>query len=206
MRERGPVGVRAPIGQARAERFQRAARVGLHGERAVLEAVERIRVDADDTGLREERVRAGREILQARADGKHAIGLAREDVRGARASHADRPGVQRVVPRECAFARLSLAHRNAVPPGEGGERLGAAAAVQHAAARDDHRARSSPQARERGVEFVVARSRGRERCHARRKEVARIVPGHRLHVLRQGERDGAAQRRVGEDVQRAAGR
>ncbi|CAM8870284.1 hypothetical protein NCH_04217 [Burkholderia pseudomallei] len=42
-----------------------------------------------------------------------------------------------------------------------------------------------------------------ERDGARREELGRVVVGHRLHVLRQRERHGAAERGVGQHAQRA---
>ncbi len=168
----------------------------------MLEPVERIRVDADHVGLREQRVRAGREILQTRADSEHAVGVVRERVRDGRAGHAERARVQRIVPHERAFAGLRFRNRNAVRGGEGFQRIGRAT-VQHAAAGDNHRPLRAAQTFERGANFMLDRRRRMERHHARRKEVRGEIPRRRLHVLRQRERDRAAKRRVGQHAQRA---
>jgi hypothetical protein len=115
---------------------------------------------------------------------------------------ADAAHVQRIIPRERALARLRLRDRDAVPPGERAQRIGGFA-VQHAATRHDQRLARFAQ---RGGRFLdLARDRrGRMKPHdARLEERGGVVPGHRLHVLRQRERDRAAERRVGQHAQRA---
>ena len=72
--------------------------------------------------IAEQRPRAGGEILQPRADGKHEIGLRGERVRGARAGDADRAHVERMIVRQRAFSGLRLGDRNAVALRKSGER------------------------------------------------------------------------------------
>ena len=60
----------------------------------MLDGVERICVDADHLRVREERVRARREVLQTRADSEHAIGVVCDLVCAGRSRYAERAEIQ----------------------------------------------------------------------------------------------------------------
>ncbi len=110
---------RSPSPTSRVDkRIERRGGVAEDGGRAPLLRVERVDVDRDDLRLREQRVRAGREVRQARADREHEIGVARERVRGRAAGDADRARLQRMVPRQRALARLRFGDRHAMRLGE----------------------------------------------------------------------------------------
>ena len=151
---RRPRRIGMPAGERRAELLQRAARVGHQRDAAPLAGVERLHVDGQAPGVGgEQRVRAGDEILQPRADGDHDIGFARQRVGRRRAGDADRADVERVVPGQTALAGLGFGHRHAMRAREGGQR-GTGLAVEHAAAGDDQRPLGAAQQRGRGFEFA----------------------------------------------------
>ena len=148
-------------------------------------------------------MRAGGEVRKPRADGKHEIGVVRQRVRSRRARDAYRTCLQRVVPRQRALARLCFHYRHAMGFRERAQGFGAAVAVEHAAARDDHRLLRRAQERCRDIELRGFRRRRTDSHQRRREKRLGIIVGLGLHVLRQRERDGAAQRRVGQDGNRA---
>ena len=105
---------------------------------APLERVERVDVEVDEPRLREQRMRARREIRTGACRRRARRRRPRERVRGRRAGDADRARLQRMVPGQRALARLRLGHRHAVRFGERAQRVGGQR-VEHAAARDDQR-------------------------------------------------------------------
>ncbi len=106
-----------------------------------------------------------------------------------------------MIPGKRTLAGLGLGHRHAVSFGECGER-GAGEAVQHAAAGDQQRAPCVAQQRSRAHELGLSRRLRAKDDRGRREECVRIVAGHRLDVLRQCERDRAAQRGIGQHIDR----
>ena len=198
-----PCGGGGPAAQARGKSVERRRGVAEHGGRAPFERIEGIDVDGHETGLRKQRVRAGREVGEPRADGDDEVGVARELIGGRAAGHADGSGLQRVVPWQRALARLRLRHRHAMRLGKPAQRVGAAVAVEDAAAGNEHRLlRRAQQARHR-VELDRLGLRRADANERRCKELRRKVVRLRLHVLRQGQRDRTALRRIGQHGDRA---
>jgi len=74
----------------------------------MLARIEGLHVEPDDHPIRvrEKRARAGREILQARADGEDDIRLGRERIGSTRAGNADRTEVQRLIDGQRRFPGL----------------------------------------------------------------------------------------------------
>ncbi len=68
----------------------------------MLAGVEALHVEPDDPAIRvaEERARAGREILQARAHGEDDIRLPRQRIRGTRAGDANCAEIERLIDRK----------------------------------------------------------------------------------------------------------
>ena len=104
--------------EPRRQRGERRGGIAVDGGRAPLLRIERVDVDRDDLRLREQRMRAGREVRQPRADGEDEIGVARERVGRRRAGDADRARLQRMVPGQRALARLRFGDRHAMRFGE----------------------------------------------------------------------------------------
>ena len=80
-----------PGAERAAQFFQADARIGDQRQRVVLGRIEGLHIEADDAPVRvlEQGPGSGGEVLQARADRDHHIGLFGERVGGARAGHAD---------------------------------------------------------------------------------------------------------------------
>ena len=102
-----------------------------------------------------------------------------------------------MVIRQRTLARLRLAHRDAGEAGEFIER-GCRAAVQHAPARHDQRAFGIPDHRYGARQQVAVRQRAGDMPHALAEQLLRVIPGFRLHVLRQRQGDRAGVGRRGE--------
>ncbi len=143
-------------------------------------------------------MRTRREVLQPRAQRDHDVRFVRERVGGRSARHADRSRLQRMVPRERALPRLRFGDRYAVRFGEAPQRVGAAVAVQNAAARDDQRLPRRAEHSGGGIEVGLLGHRRANAHERRREEVFRIVVRLRLDVLRQRERHGPALRGIGQ--------
>ena len=105
---------------------------------APLACIEGLHVQTDQSGTSEERMRAGREILQTRPDSKHDIGIARQCIGGRATVHANRAQVQRVIPRQSTFPAVRFNHGNAEFPGKGTQGI-TGPAVEDAATGNDHR-------------------------------------------------------------------
>ncbi len=167
----------------------------------VLAGIEGLGVEADDPPSLplEQRPRAGREILQTRADSENDVRLAHEVVRGRGACHADRTHVERMAGRERRLAGLGLAHRDAVHQGEGGE-FTFRAGIERAAATDDEGPLRVLQPQDCGREFVRIRARSARRPNPLLEEMGREVEGLGLHVLAEAERHRAAFGGVGQNL------
>ena len=147
-------------------------------------------------------MRAGGEVLQARADGQHQIGVYRHGIGGGRTGDAYRAQVERVVPGQAAFAGLRLGDRNTVLLRKAAQR-GPSLAVQDTAPCNDQRAFGTAQ---QGGSSGQLRSLGRRAAEADQpgvQKIFRAVKGLGLYILRQRQTHRAAQRRVGHDLDRA---
>ena len=113
----------------------------------------------------EQRPRAGGEILQARADGQHDIGLLGQRVGGRGAGDADRAHVERMIVRQRRFAGLRLARPECRRLGEFRQCV-RGFGIEHAAAGDDERLLRALERRDRGGKFVAV-GRGRRGCQTR---------------------------------------
>ena len=100
-----------------------------------------------------------------------------------------------MVPGERALSALRLANRNAVRLGKASQGI-ARQGVQCAASGDDEGPLRAPQRLGRGGELVICRRLRTEPDGALLEQVRRVLPGHRLHVLRHRERHRAAERRI----------
>ena len=186
------VGGRRVSRQQHGELLDRLAGVGHHGKGRVLEGVQLAHVDADEPHLRmrERAVRHGREVAQARANGDHQVGGAREPVRRRGSRHADPADGQWVIPWDRALAGLRFSDADAGHLGEAPQGV-RGFAIEHAAARDDQRrgARSDRVGRP-GDRAGIAAWAG-DGPHPLVKERVGIIKGFRLRVLGQRQRHGA---------------
>ncbi len=197
-----PLARAVPATQQPRQSLQAQGRVRLHAQAAAFQRIESVDVQADQLRLRKQGVGPRREILQARADGQHHVRVRRQRVRGGRSGDADGAQLQRMVPRQGTFAGLGFRHGNAVPFGK---RLqgGAGLAVQHAATGDDQGLFRVLQQQRRLFQLLLDGRHGAEAHGPRFEEIGRIIVGHRLHVLRQGQGHGTAGGRVRQGGNRA---
>ena len=170
----------------------------------MLAGVEALRIEADDParGIGEERARAGGEILQSGADRENEIGLPRRVVGRARAGHADRAEIERMIVRQRALAGLRFRHRDAVRRAEGRE-IVFRFTVEDAAAGDDER---TPGRLDKGDGLRQLRLVGPRPARlpdALGEEPVGIVESFGLHVLAERERHGAAFGRIRQHLHRA---
>ena len=185
------------------QRLQGQPRVAHQRHRALLEGVHRAHVDGDETYSRmvEQALRRGDEVAQAGADGDDQVrffGDARGSGGALHPMAAQRPlrgAAQR------ALAGVGLAHRNAERGRHGRERVPCLRVVDPAAG-DDQGPAGAPQQRRRLGDAVRGRRAPLDAPRALGEEVARIVIGVRLNVLRQGEGHGAGVGRIGKHPHR----
>ena len=185
------------------QRFQGEPGVRHHWQRTLLECVERAHVDGDEAHVRvvEQALRRGGEVAHAGADRDHQVRLLGDARRRAGALHAvtaERP-LRRTAQR--ALAGVGLAHRDAEPGGHGAQRVPRRRVV-HAAAGDDQRPLCRLQQRHRLRDPFRGRRTAFDAPSALGEEVRRVVPGVRLHVLRQRQGHRAGLGRVGEHPHR----
>ena len=198
----GPGRIGGPALQQRRQLLEPGAGIGHQRAAAPLAGVVGLDVQAQQPRMGKQRVRAGGEILQAGADGKHQVGRARQLVGARDAIDADRAQVERMVPGQAALAPMRLDHRHAMGLGKGAQRV-PGLAVEHATA--DHDQRLARLAQQRGGAGELARI-GRRATEAQQlglQEAFRAVERHRLHVLRQRQAGRAAVGRVGHHLDRA---
>ena len=170
------------------------ARLGVADDRQglVLSGVEAGGVQADEAGVvGEQRPGAGGEVLQARADRQHHVGLGREMVGRVGAQAADRAGVEGMVVDQDRPAGDGLDHGDTVALGEAGQRrLGTA--VAHAAAGDQQRLLGGAQEGCRLFELAQVGARAGDVVDPPVEEAGGIVEGLGLHVLAQADEGRAA--------------
>ena len=193
----GPRGRRPVAGDRRVQLGHRLPGVGDDGQRKMLAGVETRGVDADELEVLvlKHRPRAGREILQPRADRHHDIGLAGERVGGGRADDAEGSGIQRMRVGHDAAAGDGLDDRNGVLVRERRE-FGAGLGIVDAAAGDDQRPLGLAQ-HAGGAGDLAAVGAGTARLmHALVEEALGIVIGFALRILAEGQECRSAVGRV----------
>jgi hypothetical protein len=198
--------VHAVAGQRLGEGLQTGAGVGDQGPRAQLVRVEggHVEVHEPHARLLEERGGGGGEVRVAGADADDQVGRAGQFVGDGGAGVADAADVRRVVVAQGALAGLGGRDRDAGGLHERLEgRLGLA--VVDAAARDDQ-GRREPRTASTAAASSAGSGAGRRTCQiAVGEELLGPVVRLGLHVLRQGEGDGAGFDRVGEHAHRVEG-
>ena len=129
---------RPPAGEPGRQLDQPLPGVADHRERPVLGGIEARGVQRDQLDLRiaEHGPGAGGEVLEARADREHHVGLGGKGIGRGAADHAERPGVVGMIVGQGGAPGDGLDHRHAVGLGEGRE-LGGSERIVHAAACDD---------------------------------------------------------------------
>ena len=178
---------------------ERAARVALQMQCAVLDPVAPADVDRDQRagGIREQRRRSGREVLQTRTDRDDEVRLGRELVGSGGAGHANSARVAGVVEAQRALSCLRLGDGDTETLGEAPERLACVGIVDAAAGDQKRPPRFPPQAHglrdERRVGAVASRL-----VHTWLEKACRKIGRLRLHVLRQRKRHRSAVGRIGE--------
>ena len=122
-----------PVAEQWRQLEQRLACVADHRRARVLDGVEPGCVDADEPRRTlEHGPRAGREVLQPRADRDHDVGLCGECVRRLAPGHADRAGVERMGGDQRRLAGDGLHDRDVEALGEGLQlRLGTPSSARH---------------------------------------------------------------------------
>jgi len=145
-----------------------------------------IDVDEAHVGVLERRLGGGGEVAIARADADHQVGVAGDQVRPQRAGDADRAQVERVIVGQRALARLRLPDGDARLLDELAQHSRRVAVV-HAAAGDDQRTLALPDPLRRLAQRGEVGAVARDVPDALAEERPRIVEGHRLHVLGQGQ-------------------
>ena len=185
------------------EFFERARSIALDCNGVALRDIVATHIDRHEAPLwvLKQRVRSGREVLQARAYCENQVRVCRELVRCSGAGHADRTDVERMVPGQGALAGLRLGDRNAVACRELRKHFARLGVMNAAACDEDRLLRACDQLCGR-CELASVRSRSRWQMNALIEECSRIVPSFRLHILRERERDGSAFGGIGEHAER----
>jgi hypothetical protein len=164
------------------------------------ERVEYVHIEVHQLGLREQRIGAGSEVLQSRPDGQHQVRLACQQRRAGRAGDAHGSQLQRMVPRQRTLAGLRLGNRYAMLFRKRSQRFGRV--PNTTAAGHDQR---SLAARNNAAALSSSAPLGgsaRKLTSAARK-IRRIVVRHGLNILRHRDCHRAAQRGIGQYVNRA---
>ena len=110
--------VGAPSAEHLRQRFEPETGVADQLDAAPLERIEGVNIQAHELRLGKQGMRAGHEILESRSDREDDVRAVGERVRSVRSGDADCALLQRMVPGECAFSRLSLGDRYAVRLGK----------------------------------------------------------------------------------------
>ena len=166
-----------------------------------LHGIDRVDIDAQQTGLTEQGMRASGEVLQATADRNHQIGLRCHGIRGRRTGDANRAQLQTMRPGQGALAGLGLGDRDAMLLGEALQRC-SGITVQHAATGNDQRLAGVSQQGQCLLQLFVRWRLGPQHDGLGSKEGQRIVKCHGLHILRQGERYRTTLGRIGQHLNR----
>ncbi len=169
----------------------------------MLEGVElaHVEVDEPDAGVLEGGLGRGREVRVARADADHEIGLAGHDVRPRRPRDPDGAEGGWIVEAQRTLAGLGLAHGDPRRGHEGAERV-RRLGVEQAPPGHDQGAPAASQERGRAAHRVGIGKGPPYPPDPVLEEGLRVVPRLALHVLGQGEGDGA---RVGRAREHAHG-
>jgi len=194
-------GTHLPAFEQAEQLFQRRAGVAHQGDGAVLGGVELGHVDIEEAHVRilELGLGGGGEVGVARADADHQVGLAGDDVGPQRPARADRAQAGGVVVGQRALAGLRLPDRDAGRLHEAAQDVRGVAVVD-AAAGDDQRLAAGADPPGGAPQQGGVRPVAGDVPDAPPEEGRRVVTGHRLHVLRQGQRHRTGIRRGGQDT------
>ncbi len=200
-----PAGIERMTAKTRAQRVQADLRIGNQRQALMLGGIESLDVESDDLHvfIAKQRPGAGGEILKARADGEHDIGLTRDQIGGGRTGDADRAHILRVAMRQRRLAGLGLDDGHAMFLCEGRQCL-ARLRIKDAAAGDDDGFFRGLQGGDCCRQFVRIRLRTTDRPDLFGKEAFRIVIGLGLNILAERECHRTAIGRIGQDLHGAA--
>ena len=192
-----------PTLQSPVERLERRACVSRQRHPTKLVAVQLGDVDVDEPNVwvLKRGPRAGREVAVAGADADDDVGLRGDSVGCRRAGGSDGAEGAWMIERQRPLAGLGLRDGDSAAPDEPAQhlrRLG----VDDAAARDEERLLGAPDQARRAVESRSVGQRPRDVPDTHLEKTVRIVVRLGLHVLGQGQRDGAGVRLAGQDPHR----